>query len=84
MGAVETALCEYRPPCQEVQTKTQREAELPTQVGREQRASQLAPDISETEREREAAKDNLDFIARIIIITGPKRSPAAPRRTPSW
>ena len=63
-GAVETAFCECRPPCQEVQTKTQRKAKLQTQVGQEQRASQLALDISETERKKEAAKDNLDFIAR--------------------
>ena len=58
----ETAFYEYRSLCQEVQTKTQRKAKLQTQVGQEQRASQLALDISETERKKEAAKDNLDFI----------------------
>lgn len=58
----ENAYYEFRSLCSEVEAKTQRNAKLSSQGAPEQRISQLTLDISETERKKEAAKDNLDFI----------------------
>lgn len=58
----EYAFQEYRSLCADVESKISKKSKLSAQGGQDQRVSQLELDISETERKKEAAKDNLDFI----------------------